>query len=249
MKALAIDFGGTHANCGLVEDRVLLAHETIDTDCAKSLRAVLPRIRDVCRELMQKRGLSSRDVAGVAIGFAALVDSRVNRILSTDGKYEDVKDIDLAEWFRENVGLPLRIENDARMALLGESYAGAAKGFTDVVMMTLGTGIGGAAMIEGKLLRGKHAQAGCLGGHIPVLFTGRNCTCGAIGCAEAEAAGWSLPFVVKEWPGISDSSLAKFAEVGFKELFGEAARGDSAAVAIRDRCLNIWAVAAVGLVH
>jgi glucokinase len=94
-----------------------------------------------------------------------------------------VKDIDLAEWFIENVGLPARIENDARMALLGESYAGAARGFTDVVMMTLGTGIGGVAMIEGKLLRGKHAQAGCLGGHIPAVFNGRPCTCGAIGCA------------------------------------------------------------------
>ena len=117
MKALAIDFGGTHATCGLVEDRVLLAHETVDTDCAKSLRAVLPRIRDACHELMRRPALSSRDVAGVAIGFAALVDSRVNRILSTDGKYEDAKDIDLAEWFRENVGLPARIENDARMAL------------------------------------------------------------------------------------------------------------------------------------
>ena len=199
MKALAIDFGGTHAMCGLVEDRVLLAHETIDTDCAKSLQAVLPRIQNACLELLQGRGLSSRDVAGVAIGFAALVDSRVNRVLSTDGKYEDVRDIDLAEWFRENVGLPARIENDARMALLGESYAGAARGFTDVVMMTLGTGIGGVAMIEGKLLRGKHAQAGCLGGHTPAVFNGRPCTCGAIGCAEAEASGWSLPMIIKEW--------------------------------------------------
>jgi glucokinase len=59
------------------------------------------------------------------------------------------------------------------MALLGESYAGAARGFDDVVMMTLGTGIGGVAMIEGRLLRRKHAQAGCLSGHIPVLFNGR----------------------------------------------------------------------------
>ena len=120
MKALAIDFGGTHATCGLVEDRVLLAQETIDTDCAKSLQAVLPRIREVCRELTQRRGLLSRDVAGVAIGFAAIVDSRVNRILSTDGKYEDVKDIDLAEWFRENVGLPARIENDCSHGTVGE---------------------------------------------------------------------------------------------------------------------------------
>jgi len=249
VKALGIDFGGTHATCGLVEDRVLVAHETIDTDCAKSIQAVLPRIRDACRELMQGQRLSFRDLAGVAIGFAALVDSRVNRILSTDGKYEDAKDIDLAKWIRENVGLRTRIENDARMALLGESYAGAARGFTDVVMMTLGTGIGGVAMIEGKLLRGKHAQAGCLGGHIPAVFNGRSCTCGAIGCAEAEASGWSLPLIIKDWPGATDSALSGYSNIGFKELFEEAARGDKIAVAVRDRCLNVWAANAVGLVH
>ena len=59
------------------------------------------------------------------------------------------------------------------MALLGERYAGAARGYDDVVMITLGTGVGGAAMIEGKLLRGKHAQAGCLGGHLPAKVGGR----------------------------------------------------------------------------
>jgi glucokinase len=135
------------------------------------------------------------------------------------------------------------------MALLGESYAGAASGFTDVVMMTLGTGIGGVAMIEGKLLRGKHAQAGCLGGHTPAVFNGRPCTCGAIGCAEAEASGWSLPMIIKDWPAATDSALSRYSNVGFKELFEEAARGDTVAVAIRDRCLNVWAATAVGLVH
>jgi glucokinase len=249
VKALVIDFGGTHATCGLVEDHVLLAHETIDTDCAKSLRAVLPRVRDACHNLVQGQRLSSRDVSGVAIGFAALVDSRANRVLSTDGKYEDVKDIDLARWIHENVGLPARIENDARMALLGESYAGAARGSTDVVMMTLGTGIGGVAMIEGKLLHGKHAQAGCLGGHIPAVFNGRICTCGAIGCAEAEASGWSLPLIVKDWPEGTDSTLSRYSNIGFRELFEEASRGDKVGVAIRDRCLNVWAATAVGLVH
>jgi glucokinase len=249
VKALAIDFGGTHATCGLVENSVLLAHQTMDTDSAKSLQAVLPRIREACRGLMQGRGLSPGDIAGVAIGFAALVDSRVNRVLSTDGKYEDVKNIDLAKWIHENVGLPARIENDARMALMGESYAGAARSFTDVVMITLGTGIGGVAMIEGKLLHGKHAQAGCLGGHIPAVFNGRRCACGAVGCAEAEASGWSLPLIVREWPGATESSLSRYSTVGFKELFEEAASGDKVAVAIRNRCLNIWAATAVGLVH
>src|SRR5579862_176688 len=249
MKALAIDLGGTHATCGLVENQTILAHETIDTDRAKSLSAVLPQVVDVFQRLINSKGLSLAECSAVAVGFAGLVDSRAGRVLSTNGKYEDATDLNLAKWFHENVGLPARIENDARMALLGESYAGAARGFTDVVMMTLGTGIGGVAMIEGKLLRGKHAQAGCLGGHTPAVFNGRPCTCGAIGCAEAEASGWSLPMIIKEWPAATDSTLSRYSNVGFKELFEEAAGGDTVAVAIRDRCLNVWAATAVGLVH
>ena len=249
MKALAIDFGGTHATCGLVEDRKILGHTSIDTDNARSLIAVLPRIAETLRALLQTASLDFKDCAGIGVGMAALIDGRIGKLLSTNAKYTDAVGFDLDRWSRESFGIPLRLENDARLALLGEMYAGAANGFSDVVMMTLGTGIGGVAMIEGKLLRGKHGQAGCLGGHIPALYNGRACTCGAIGCCEAEAAGWSLPFVVKEWPGISASALSKYPNVGFKELFEEAQRGDKIAEAIRDRCLNIWAVDAVGLVH
>ncbi len=249
MKALAIDFGGTHATLGVIEDRTILAAETIDTDRAKSLGAVLPRIAETFQSLLQNLSLRFSDCAGVGVGFAAIVDSRTGRVLATNEKYPDSREIDIPAWSQKTFGLRLRIENDARMALLGEFYAGAARDFTEVVMMTLGTGIGGVAMIEGKLLRGKHAQAGCLGGHIPVLYNGRPCNCGAIGCAESEAGGWALPSVVKEWPGISGSTLAKYKAVGFKELFAESARGDAIAGAIRDRCLNIWAVDAVGLVH
>lgn len=249
MKVLAIDLGGTHATCGVVEDRAVLAHKVIEIGQGRSLRAVLPSIADTLRELVGSGSFSLGEIRGIAFGFAGLVDSRAGRVLSTNAKYDDAPQIELDAWSRETLGLPLRVENDARLALLGEFYAGAARGFTDVVMMTLGTGIGGVAMIEGQLLRGKHAQAGCLGGHLPVLFSGRLCTCGAIGCAEAEAAGWSLPLVVKEWPGASESPLSRYPEVGFKELFSEAASGDKVATAIRDRCLNIWAADAVGLVH
>jgi len=249
MKALAIDLGGTHATCGLLDDRVIVAHETIDTDRARSLAAMLPVFADSFRGLLKEAILDFEDCAGVAIGFAGLVDSRQGRVVSTNQKYEDATKIDLPRWSRETFNLPLRIENDARLALLGEAYGGAARGLQDVVMMTLGTGIGGVAMIEGKLLRGKHSQAGCLGGHLPVRYDGRPCSCGAIGCAESEASGWALPFLLKDWPGISESSLSKYPEIGFKEIFAEAAHGDRAAAGIRDHCLRIWAVDAVGLVH
>ena len=249
MRALAIDLGGTHATCGLVEDRRILAHETLDTNRAKSLRAVLPNISDALHRLVKDNGLSLQEISGIAVGIACLVDSRTTRVLATHGKYDDAGDIDLGGWSREEFDLPLRIENDARMALLGEYLAGAARGFSDVVMMTLGTGIGGVTMIEGKLLRGKHSQAGCIGGHFPVLFSGRPCSCGGIGCAEAEASGWSLPAVVNDWPGIASSALAKYSNIGFKELFAEAAAGDGVARDIRDRSLKIWAADAVALIH
>src|ERR1700758_750914 len=249
VKALAVDIGGTHATCGLVEDDRILAHETVDLTCISSIREVLSRVGDVFNELIRRQSFSVKHFQGVAVGFPGLVDSRIGRVVSTNKKYDDAPEVDFCAWAHDAFGLPLRIENDARLALLGEAYGGAARGFGDVVMMTLGTGIGGVAMIEGKLLRGKHAQAGCLGGHIPVLFNGRPCTCGGIGCAEAEASGWALPGVVRSVPGFPESSLSSIANIGFKHLFEEAERGDRVAKIVRDRCLNIWAVDAVALIH
>ncbi|HMI54371.1 MAG TPA: ROK family protein [Candidatus Saccharimonadales bacterium] len=249
MKALAIDLGGTHASFALVEDETLVHTEAFPTDRAKGLRPLLPHFTEALQRVLAKTGTSVRDCIGIALGFAGLVDTRTGFVMSTNAKYDDALSVDLPAWCREAFGIPFRIENDARMALLGETYCGAARGVTDAVMITLGTGVGGAALIEGKLLRGKHMQAGCLGGHIPVLFSGRKCTCGNIGCAEAEASGWALPLILKEWPEIRTSALANYPEVGFKELFEEAGRGDSIALAIRNRCLNVWAADAVGLVH
>ena len=249
MKALAVDIGGTHANCGLVENDRILVNENVDLTGTTNISAVLARIAEVFRQLVKRQSSSLHDFLGIAVGFPGLVDSRIGRVVSTNKKYDDAPQVDFRAWAREALDLPLRIENDARLALLGESYGGAARSFGDVVMMTLGTGIGGVAMIEGKLLRGKHAQAGCLGGHIPVLFNGRPCTCGGIGCAEAEASGWSLPGIVRDTPGFSDSCLSKLSHVGFKQLFDAAEGGDDVALAVRDRCLNIWAVDAVALIH
>ena len=249
MKALAIDLGGTHAAFALVDGATLVHTEALVTDRAQGLKPLLPRFKEMLSAVLAKTATNANECVGIALGFAGLVDTRSGRVLSTNAKYDDALSVDLPAWSREAFGLAFRIENDARMALLGENYAGAARGFSDAVMITLGTGVGGAALIEGKLLRGKHMQAGCLGGHIPVLFSGRKCTCGNIGCAEAEASGWALPLIVKEWPGIEKSSLASHAEIGFRDLFESAGRGDAIAIAIRDRCLNVWAADAVGLVH
>ena len=184
------------------------------------------------------------------MSFPGIVDPFIGQILSTPrGKYDDSCDLDLPAWCREHFALRFRVENDARMALLGERYAGAARGFDDVVTVTLGTGVGGAAMIGGRLLRGKHFQAGCLGGHLPVAFAGRECICGAIGCVEAEASTWALPAICKAWPGYAESELARERPLDFGALFRCCEAQDRVSIEIRERCIRVWAAGAVGLIH
>ncbi len=248
MKALAVDLGGSHATCAIIDEQKIVASRKLDLDSAQGLQSVLPRFAETFHALLRETGLKTSDCAGVAFGSCGICDSRVTRVLSSPEKWDDAPSIDFAAWAKDAFGLPLRLENDARMALLGEWHAGAARGFNDVVMITLGTGIGGAAMVGGQLLRGKHAQAGNLGGHIPVLFNGHKCTCGSVGCAEAEAAGWSLPVILREWPGFSQSRLAN-EPLNFERLFHWAEQGDRVAREVRDRCLHVWAADAIGLVH
>jgi glucokinase len=249
MLALSLDMGGTHIGCAVVRDREILDSVSLDAEKAAGLASLLPLIADTLHASLAKAGVKLADCAGIAIGFPGIVDACTGRILSTLKKYEDAIHLDLSGWSRATLGLDLRIENDARMALLGEQYAGAAQGVRDVVMMTLGTGIGGAAMIQGKLLRGAHAQAGCLGGHLPVDFRGRVCSCGNIGCAEAEAAGWSLPGILRDTPGFAASSLASAAKLDFHALFLAAEKEDAVALEVRQRCMEVWASNAVALIH
>jgi glucokinase len=249
-RALAIDVGGSHATCAVVADQQILASESLPIPDAGAFGGFLPGLAESLNALLKRCGLTPPECAGVAVSFPGIVDPFSGRIFATPkGKYDDSSTLDLRAWSQERFGLPLRIENDARMALLGEWHAGAAQGFDDVVMVTLGTGVGGAAMMQGRLLRGKHFQGGCLGGHLPARFDGRECICGNIGCVEAEASTWSLPGICRSWPGFAASALARELTLDFAALFRRSGAGDAVARQIRDRCLHVWAAGAVGLVH
>lgn len=243
MRILAVDLGGSHAACALVEDQAIVARGEITLGEGVALAAILPDIAEVLRRLNHPNAAQ-----GVGFGFCGLVDARNTRVSSTNGKFEDAVNLDLRSWSQSEFGLPLRLENDARLALLGECSAGAAQGETDVVMFTLGTGIGGVAMIDGRPLQGKHGQAGVLGGHVPVKFNGRPCTCGAIGCAESEASGWALPLVCAEWPGF-DTSALHHRDINFENVFACAAAGDRVAQEVQRHCLSVWGAAAVAAIH
>ncbi len=247
MKAISIDLGGSHATVAIVEEKKILISREIPVDSAAGLNPLLPLLKTIISDMLSQSGLPAKDCIGLAMCICAMTER--DRVIGTNGKFEDAPEIDLPAWCRAEFGIPLVLENDARMALVGEWFAGAAQGAEDVVMMTLGTGVGGAAMAGGKVYRTKQVQGGCLGGHIPVLFTGRKCTCGGFGCMEAEASGWALPLIAEDWPGFADSRLARAEKINFRTLFELAENGDRVAAEIRDRCLHVWACGTVGLIH
>ncbi|MGH9612317.1 MAG: ROK family protein, partial [Bryobacteraceae bacterium] len=122
-------------------------------------------------------------------------------------------------------------------------------GYDDIVTITLGTGIGGAAMMQWKLLRGKHYQGGCLGGHLAMNARGRRCNCGAIGCAESEASTWALPLICENWPDFATSRLAQESALNFAALFRLVGEGDRVAMEIMRHCIDVWAALTVSLIH
>jgi glucokinase len=116
-------------------------------------------------------------------------------------------------------------------------------------MVTLGTGIGSAVLINGQLMKGKHFQAGNLGGHFVVNHRGTPCTCGNIGCVEAEASTWRLPSLLKEHPGFSASAIGMEEVLDFRALFHHAENHDRVANEVLDHCLSAWAAGIITMIH
>lgn len=248
MTVLALDLGGSHIGCGVSRDGHVLAATSIQAD-ARSLANLLPQLQSEMLRVCQIAGVQPGSCEGVGIGFPGVVDGRSGEILSTLGKFDDIGAEEIRAWCNDAFGLPVKIENDARLALLGEHFAGAARGFSDVVMVTLGTGIGGAAMLNGALLRSRLGQAGSIGGHLPVRLVGRRCVCGAIGCAEAEASTSVLPEICSGWPGFSQSLLRREPVLDFAALFRCKDAGDAVAAAVLSSCIEVWSILSVGLIH
>ena len=150
----------------------------------------------IINRLLSKWKVSREELAGMGLAFPGMVNPKEKRVTSTNDKYDDACDIDLPSWVDRNWGTSFIIDNDARLALAGEWYMGAGKNSRNMVMMTIGTGIGTGVVLDGRIIKGTHYQAGSLGGHIVVDYRGRRCTCGNIGCVEAMASSFFSRFSV-----------------------------------------------------
>jgi glucokinase len=183
----------------------------------------------------------------VGLATPGIIDRRAGRITAINAKWSDAPGLDLSDWARGQWQAPLTLENDAVAALAGEWRHGAAQGADGAVMLTLGTGIGAAAVVDGRLLHGSHGQAG-IAGHLTVQVGGRRCSCGNHGCAEAEASTSVLPELARSDPRFATSALAREAVLDYAAVF-RLASADDLARALRERALAVWGALAVSLVH
>lgn len=246
---VGIDLGGTRVKIGVVSGGVILTRKIVPADAAAGLEASLPVLEKEIDGLLQSVKAGPNTLGGVALAFPGIVDPVGQRILSTNQKYDDAMQVDVAGWVKKRWKVPFFIDNDARMAAVGEWKYGAARDVENMVMMTIGTGIGSSAVIEGRVLRGRHFQAGCLGGHISIRYDGRPCNCGNIGCLEAYGSTWCLDEKVRSAPGFLGSILAAEPVIDYYALFEAAGKGDPLAIRVRQECLDIWSAGVVNLIH
>jgi glucokinase len=236
-QAVGIDIGGTKIAVATVDgNREIVRQGVIATESERGFPDALRRIRQAVDRALAESGWTADHLGGIGVGCAGPVDPARGTIHNPhtlpgwDGA-------DIVAPLREAFRSPVRLENDADMALLGECDAGAGRGFDPVVMLTFGTGIGGGAMQGGALLRGVGGEHPELG-HVSVDPGGPLCYCGAHGCFESLASGSALDAAARS-QGWRDAS----------ELLNRAGRGEAPAVRLRAEALAATTVATASLLH
>lgn len=243
MRIAAIDFGGTAVKLGVFDSRTLVAQEEIAIgEAGVDLASVADRAG---------RLLDGAEPAALGIAVPGIVDESGSSLLAAHGKYADLHGVDLRAWSREQFGVAATVENDARAALIGEMVAGSARGARDAALIVLGTGIGTAAALDGRIVRGAHGHGGILGGHVTVDVLGPRCTCGNIGCAEALASTWALAADARAGrldlgPALS-ARLAEDGAIGIRDLVET--RGEAESQSLLERYISVWAAAVVTHCH
>jgi glucokinase len=185
--SIGIDIGGTNIRAARISaDGRILEHASAPT--ARSAGGVLGDLEKFIEELREP------GTVAIGIGIPGRVDAGTGQIYS--GGFVDLSDMDVSGRIQSQSGLAAFCENDANMALVAEASIGAARGVSDAIMLTIGTGIGGAILAGGRMFHGG-GTAGQLG-HITVSFDGAPCKCGRRGCLETESSGTALQRHIEE---------------------------------------------------
>jgi glucokinase len=246
---LGIDIGGAQIKAGMVDEQgAILASRTLATPA--DLDEFQPELQDAIEWLVE----AAEAPAGVGVGCKGIIDPDSTRIELLPGALHYLEGLRLSDLIGLPMEVPVFADNDARVAMAGEMVWGAAKDRENVIMLTLGNGVGGAVVAHGRLLRGHAGMAGMLG-HMTVECDGARCSCGNRGCLETvfsaraiEGEAWAAVH-----RGCASALTRLFREqpqlASCRTIFQAAGEGDELAREIVSRAIGRLAAGVAGLLH
>lgn len=224
-----VDIGGTTVKIGLFKtDGELVDKWEIKTRTENKGEAILPDIAESLKKKMEEKGIEASQMSGIGIGVQAPVDDNgvVQNTANLGWGYKEVN-----REMEELTGLKVAAGNDANVAALGEMWLGAGKGQKNMIMVTLGTGVGGGVIVNGHPLVGAHGAGGEIG-HLCVNYEEtEHCGCGKTGCLEQYASATGIARLAKKRLAADDaaSSLRDKKEISAKTVFDALKDGDKVA--------------------
>ena len=224
----AVDLGGTHLRAALVDDagRILnqLKQETPKGDSALCIVNALVKAA-------QQWESDKLPVVAASIMVPGAVDCKKAVVLQAPN-LPSLVNFELKAELERRLGWPVFLENDANAAAVGEMWMGAARGCCDVISVTLGTGVGGGVILDGKLWRGSHGSAGEIGHTTVDPFSGLKCKCGNTGCLELFASATAIVRMTRENLSLFPESTLKSEELTAANVYEAGRNGDELALAV-----------------
>ena len=230
MVRIGMDLGGTFIKAGLVSDDFrLIMERTVPTGAERTAEEVADTMIQVAEEMIRRGGIPGNEIRGIGVGSPGAIDPRSGIVLfSNNFGWENVP---LKALLSARTEFPVRLANDAQCAVMGEWKAGAGKNCGDLILLTLGTGVGSGLILDGKLFTGGDRSGGIIG-HMVIEKNGRPCNCGRKGCLEAYASATALTRemerVARERPEspLGEKVRALGPAIDAKLAFDQAQRGD-----------------------
>lgn len=250
---VGIDLGGTNIKFGIVKTTGEVVHKlSIPTEGQTGPSGVIKRMCDGTLEVIRQAGLCKERILAVGIGAPGAMSHKLGLIIAPPN-LPGWKDVPLRDRITAGTGIPANLENDANAAAYGEFWAGGGKGTNDMVFFTLGTGIGGGVIIDGKLVRG-YFDNGAELGHMIVVPNGRLCGCGQYGCVEAYASAHftavrAVEAIKNGEKSVLKERLDKGLPVETPDVVKAAKAGDALAFRIWDETCRLLATACVNMQH
>ncbi|WP_027626561.1 ROK family protein [Clostridium lundense] len=244
---IGIDLGGTKINSVLSDfNGNIISQCTIYTEASKGKDHVLNRIMMTIDNVLKSGNKTIENIRSIGIGSPGPLDSRNGVIITTPNL--PFSNFNIVQPIKSKYNVPTYLDNDANVAALGELLFGAGKGTRNMIYVTVSTGIGGGAIINGSLYRGNTFNALEIG-HTTVDPNGPRCNCGNYGCAEVMASGTAIARQGKEAVQKGENTaLAKYENITSYEVFKEAKNGDKVSIDIINKSLNYLGICIANIV-